>query len=44
MQKAPNNHSPYLTVDDATLATGVKVHVQFVLNYPHRRSSGSAAL
>lgn len=44
MQKAPNNHSPYFTVDDATLATGVKAHVQFVLNYPHRRSLGSAAL
>lgn len=36
MQKAPNNHSPYFTVDDATLATGVKAHVQFVLNYPGR--------
>lgn len=34
MQKAPNNHSPYFTVDDATLATGMKAHVQFVLNYP----------
>lgn len=33
MQKAPNNHSPYFTADDATLATGVKAHVQFVLNY-----------
>ncbi|VVN43709.1 amidohydrolase [Pseudomonas fluorescens] len=36
MQKAPNNHSPYFTADDATLATGVKAHVQFVLNYPGR--------
>ncbi|MFJ7885097.1 amidohydrolase [Pseudomonas sp. NPDC096917] len=36
MQKAANNHSPYFTVDDATLATGVKAHVQFVLNYPER--------
>jgi amidohydrolase len=34
MRKAPNNHSPYFTADDATLATGVKAHVQFVLNYP----------
>ncbi|MDD0974637.1 amidohydrolase [Pseudomonas fontis] len=34
MQKAPNNHSPYFTADDATLATGVKAHVQFVMNYP----------
>jgi amidohydrolase len=34
MQKVPNNHSPYFTADDATLATGVKAHVQFVLNYP----------
>ncbi|MCF4996836.1 amidohydrolase [Pseudomonas syringae] len=33
MSKAPNNHSPYFTADDATLATGVKAHVQFVLNY-----------
>ncbi|EPJ76863.1 metal-dependent amidase/aminoacylase/carboxypeptidase [Pseudomonas sp. CFII64] len=33
MQKVPNNHSPYFTADDATLATGVKAHVQFVLNY-----------
>lgn len=36
MQKAPNNHSPYFTADDATLATGVKAHVQFVMNYPGR--------
>lgn len=36
MSKAPNNHSPYFTADDATLATGVKAHVQFVLNYPQR--------
>ncbi|WP_339502873.1 amidohydrolase [Pseudomonas silesiensis] len=36
MQKVPNNHSPYFTADDATLATGVKAHVQFVLNYPGR--------
>ena len=34
MQKAPNNHSLFLPVDDATLATRVKAHVQFVLNYP----------
>ncbi|AUB75617.1 N-acyl-L-amino acid amidohydrolase [Pseudomonas sp. Lz4W] len=36
MASAPNNHSPYFTADDATLATGVKAHVQFVLNYPPR--------
>lgn len=36
MAKVPNNHSPYFTADDATLATGVKAHVQFVLNYPGR--------
>ena len=36
MSKAPNNHSPYFTADDATLATGVKAHVQFVMNYPGR--------
>ena len=36
MQKAPNNHSSYFTVDDATLATGVKAHVRFLLNYPGR--------
>lgn len=35
MSKVPNNHSPYFTVDDATLITGVKAHVQFVMNYPH---------
>ncbi|MES2869022.1 MAG: amidohydrolase [Pseudomonadota bacterium] len=34
MSKAPNNHSPYFTADDATMATGVKAHVQFVMNYP----------
>ncbi len=34
MNKAANNHSPLFAVDDATLATGVKAHVQFVLNYP----------
>ena len=36
MASAPNNHSPYFTADDATLATGVKAHVQFVVNYPPR--------
>lgn len=36
MSKAANNHSPYFVADDATLATGVKAHVQFVLNYPGR--------
>ena len=36
MSKAANNHSPYFTADDATLATGVKAHVQFVMNYPGR--------
>jgi metal-dependent amidase/aminoacylase/carboxypeptidase family protein len=36
MQKVPNNHSPYFTADDAPLATGLKAHVQFVLNYPGR--------
>ncbi|WP_202210796.1 amidohydrolase [Pseudomonas paraversuta] len=41
MASAPNNHSPYFTADDATLATGVKAHVQFVLNYPGRANSKS---
>jgi amidohydrolase len=41
MQKVPNNHSPYFTADDATLATGVKAHVQFVLNYPGRAAKRS---
>jgi len=36
MQKVPNNHSPYFTADDAPLATGLKAHVRFVLNYPGR--------
>ena len=36
MASAPNNHSPYFTADDQTLATGVKAHVQFVMNYPGR--------
>ncbi|MNN85957.1 hypothetical protein D3C81_2033020 [compost metagenome] len=36
MSKVANNHSPYFTADDTTLATGVKAHVQFVLNYPER--------
>lgn len=34
MLKAPVNHSPFFTVDDATLKTGVRAHVEFVLNYP----------
>lgn len=38
MSKVANNHSPYFVADDATLATGVKAHVQFVLNYPGRDS------
>ncbi|WP_350600435.1 amidohydrolase [Pseudomonas sp. 65/3-MNA-CIBAN-0223] len=41
MSKAPNNHSPYFTVDEATFATGVKAHVQFVLNYPERAKGKS---
>lgn len=41
MQKAAPNHSPYFSVDDATLATGVKAHVQFVLNYAGRAASKS---
>ncbi|MFJ3486817.1 amidohydrolase [Pseudomonas sp. NPDC090202] len=40
MSKVANNHSPYFTADDATLATGVKAHVQFVLNYPQRNTQG----
>jgi len=36
MSKVANNHSPYFTADDQTLATGVKAHVQFVMNYPGR--------
>lgn len=40
MSTAPNNHSPYFTVDDATLATGVKAHLQFVLNYPGHADQG----
>lgn len=34
MATAPFNHSSHFTVDDATLVTGVKAHVRFVLNYP----------
>lgn len=40
MGDVPNNHSPLFTADDATLATGVKAHVQFVLNYPRRNQKG----
>jgi len=36
MSKAPNNHSPYFTADDATLMTGVKAHIHFVLYYSGR--------
>jgi amidohydrolase len=32
-QAAPN-HSPYFMVDDATLKTGVKLHVRFIQDYP----------
>ncbi|MCM2459444.1 amidohydrolase [Pseudomonas sp. CG7] len=35
MASEPFNHSPHFTVDDATLATGIKAHIQFVLNYPN---------
>nr|WP_051148080.1 amidohydrolase [Pseudomonas resinovorans] len=41
MSKVANNHSPYFQVDDATLATGVKAHVQFVLNYPGKAAGKS---
>lgn len=34
MLKAPVNHSPFFTVDDDTLKTGVRAHVEFILNYP----------
>ena len=32
-QAAPN-HNPYFTVDDATLKTGVELHVRFIQDYP----------
>ena len=41
MTTAPNNHSPNFTVDEATFATGVKAHVQFVLNYPEHAKGKS---
>ncbi|MFJ2523963.1 amidohydrolase [Pseudomonas sp. Irchel s3f19] len=34
MSSAPVNHSPSFTVDEATLSTGVRAHVEFVLAYP----------
>lgn len=34
MLKAPVNHSPFFTVDDDALKTGVRAHVEFILNYP----------
>ncbi|MDZ3992415.1 amidohydrolase [Pseudomonas sp. Teo4] len=34
MAKAPINHSPFFTVDESTFSTGVRAHVEFVLNYP----------
>lgn len=33
MATVPFNHSPHFTVDDATLVTGIKAHVRFILNY-----------
>ena len=34
MKQAAPNHSPYFTVDNATLKTGVESHVRFILDYP----------
>lgn len=36
MSKAAPNHSPNFIVDDATLKTGVELHVRFILDYPNR--------
>jgi amidohydrolase len=30
---APSNHNPSFFVDEATLVTGVRAHVEFVLGY-----------
>nr|WP_174505508.1 amidohydrolase [Acinetobacter sp. Marseille-Q1620] len=35
MSKAAPNHSPHFIVDDATLKTGVELHVRFILDYPN---------
>jgi len=39
MSKAAPNHSPNFIVDDATLKTGVELHVRFILDYPDRRAN-----
>ncbi|SEJ58725.1 amidohydrolase [Pseudomonas linyingensis] len=43
MSKAANNHSPFFAVDDATLKTGVRAHVEFVLRYPQVTEQLAAA-
>ena len=34
MDQAAPNHNPYFTVDDATLKTGVELHIRFIQDYP----------
>jgi amidohydrolase len=34
MDQAAPNHNPYFMVDDATLKTGVELHVRFIQDYP----------
>lgn len=34
MDQAAPNHNPYFIVDDATLKTGVELHVRFIQDYP----------
>lgn len=34
MEQAAPNHSPYFMVDDATLKTGVELHIRFIQDYP----------
>lgn len=34
MEQAAPNHNSYFIVDDATLKTGVELHIRFVQDYP----------
>lgn len=34
MDQAAPNHNPYFIVDDATLKTGVELHIRFIQDYP----------
>lgn len=41
-ETAPVNHSPFFTIDEAAMKTGVRAHVQFALDYLESKQPGAS--